>query len=153
MRRYPTGVTVVTIRHGKVDHGMTANSITTLSLDPPLMLVCVRKTARAHDIMREGGHFVVNLLAYDQAEVSRIFADESLTDDERWATVTTQESTIGGLRIDGCMGYLDCKITDAFDGGTHTIYIGEVVKLDEGEDKTPLIFHGAGYRELAPPNP
>lgn len=149
MRRYPTGVTVVTMRAGEVDHGMTANAVTPLSLDPLLYLVCVDQGARAHDLMAAAGHFVVNMLAADQQDVSRAFALKDLSDEERWAQVTTEPSSLGAFRIAGCLGYLECQLTDSFAGGDHTIYVGEVVRADSGEDKAPLIFYGGSYRELA----
>lgn len=151
MRRYPTGVTVITSHAGDVHHGMTANSVTTLSLDPPSYLICVKKDARLHPVIEAGQHFCVNLLASDQGDVSSTFSNTSLSDDERWATVTSRESNLGARFIDGCTGYAECKVTGSFDGGTHTIYIGEVLRLEFGEDKPPLIFYGGSYRELAPP--
>lgn len=150
MRRYPTGVTVITAHAGDVHHGMTANSVTTLSLDPPSYLICVKKDARLHPVIEEARQFCVNLLAGDQEPVSATFANTDLSDDERWATVTARESGIGARFIEGCTGYAECKVTASFDGGTHTIYIGEVLRLEPGVDKPPLIFYGGGYRELAP---
>jgi flavin reductase (DIM6/NTAB) family NADH-FMN oxidoreductase RutF len=149
MRRYPTGVTVVTAQSGDVQHGMTANSVTTLSLDPPAYLICVSKESRLHPIIEESRKFCVNLLAADQADVSTTFAKTSLTDDERWATVGSRDSELGPRFIDGCTGYAECKVTASYDGLTHTIYIGEVMRLETGSDKPPLIFYGGGYRELA----
>lgn len=150
MRRYPTGVTVVTTRDGDVDHGMTANAVTSVSLDPILFSVCVAKEARLHAHLSRARHFVVNLLAHDQAEVSTTFADKTLSDAERWGTVTTHESSLGGLRIDGCLGYLECEVVDTFEAGSHTIFLGRVQAIDAGEDKPPLLFYGGGYRAVAP---
>jgi flavin reductase (DIM6/NTAB) family NADH-FMN oxidoreductase RutF len=149
MRRYATGVTVVTSQAGDVQHGMTANSVTTLSLDPPSYLICVAKSARLHPVVEESRKFCVNLLAADQAEVSATFAKTDLTDDERWVTADWRESELGPRLIDGCTGYAECKVTASYDGGTHTIYIGEVLRLELGEDKAPLIFYGGTYRHLA----
>lgn len=148
MRRYPTGVTVVTSQSGDIQHGMTANSITTLSLDPPAYLICVSKAARLHPVIEESRKFCVNLLGADQADISTTFAKTDLTDDERWATVEWRDSEIGPRFIGGCTGYAECKVTAAYDGLTHTIYIGEVLRLESGEDKPPLIFYGGGYHEL-----
>jgi len=148
MRRYPTGVTVVTAQSGDIQHGMTANSVTTLSLDPPAYLICVAKSARLHPVIDESRKFCVNLLGDDQADVSTTFAKTDLTDDERWAAVEWRDSEIGPRLIDGCTGYAECKVTASYDGLTHTIYIGEVLRLEEGEDKPPLIFLGGTYRKL-----
>jgi flavin reductase (DIM6/NTAB) family NADH-FMN oxidoreductase RutF len=148
MRRYPTGVTVVTAQSGDVQHGMTANSVTTLSLDPPSYLICVSKEARLHPIIEQSRKFCVNLLGFDQSDVSAIFAKTDLTDDERWNGVEWRDSELGPRFIAGCMGYAECKVTASYDGLTHTIYIGEVLRLETGEDKPPLIFYAGGYREL-----
>lgn len=150
MRRYPTGVTIVTTRDGDVDHGMTANAVASVSLDPILFSVCVAKGARLHDHLSRAGHFVVNLLADDQAEASTAFADKKLSDEDRWKTVTTHESRLGGLRIDGCLGYLECEVVDTFEAGSHSIFLGRVQAIDMGEDKSPLLFYGGGYRAVAP---
>lgn len=152
MRRYPTGVTVVTSTSGDVQHGMTANSVTTLSLDPPAYLICVSKEARLHPIIEASRKFCVNLLAEDQSDVSTTFAKTDLTDDERWATVSSRDSELGPRFIEGCTGYAECKVTASYDGLTHTIYIGEVLRLELGEDKPPLVFYGGAYRELAQPS-
>jgi flavin reductase (DIM6/NTAB) family NADH-FMN oxidoreductase RutF len=149
MRRYPTGVTVVTAQSGDVQHGMTANSVTTLSLDPPAYVICVAKTARLHPIIEESRKFCVNLLGADQSDVSVTFAKTDLTDDERWAAVESRDSELGPRFIEGCTGYAECKVTASYDGLTHTIYIGEVLRLELGEDKPPLIFYGGTYRHLA----
>lgn len=150
MRRYPTGVTVVTTRAGEVDHGMTANAVVPVSLEPILFLISVDHTARLHDLVPEAGSFVVNMLSAEQEKVSRTFALKELSDEERWATVTTHPSTVGALRIDGCVGYLDCRLTDSFPGGDHTLYLGEVVEVVAGADRPPLLFYGSAYRSLAP---
>ncbi|MGH7856374.1 MAG: flavin reductase family protein [Candidatus Binatia bacterium] len=149
MRRYPTGVTVITSHAGDVHHGMTANSVTTLSLEPPSYLICVKKDARLHPVIEASQHFCVNLLAADQADISATFANVDLSDDERWETVSHRDSSIGARLIEGCTGYAECKVTASYDGGTHTIYIGEVMRLEGGEDKAPLVFYGGKYRELA----
>lgn len=150
LRRYPTGVTIVTMRDGEVDHGMTANSVTSLSADPPRMLVCVARTTRAHTHLPAAGHFVVNLLAHDQRDVSAAFADDDLSDEQRWATVTTHRGELGALRIDGCMGYLECILSGTFAGGSHDIYVGDVVAMEEGVDTAPLVFWDGAYTRLAP---
>ena len=149
MRRYPTGVTIVTAQSGDVQHGMTANSVTTLSLDPPAYLICVSKVARLHPVIEESRKFCVNLLGHDQSDISTTFARTDLSDDERWATVTWRDSEIGPRFIDGCTGYAECKVTASYDGLTHTIYIGEVLRLELGEEKPPLVFYGGGYHQLA----
>ena len=150
LRRYPTGVTVVTMRAGEREHGMTANAVTPVSLEPPLYLVCLAKTVPAHDLLPEAGGFLVNILGEDQENVSRTFSDDDLGDDGRWATVQTTRSDLGPLRIEGCIGYLGCSLTDALPGGDHTIYVGEIVSVEPGLDREPLVFHGGGYRRLAP---
>lgn len=148
MRCFPTGVTVVTTRDGDVDHGMTANAVTSVSMDPILFSVCVSREARLHGHLERARHFVVNLLGADQADVSTTFAKKGLSDADRWATVPTHESSLGGLRLDGCIGYLECEVVDTFEAGSHTVFLGEVRTIDAGADKPPLVFYGGGYRRL-----
>jgi flavin reductase (DIM6/NTAB) family NADH-FMN oxidoreductase RutF len=151
MSRLPRGVTILSVSAGETTHGMTASDVIGLSLEPLLFLVSVAKSARAHDVFEAGAtHFVVNFLALDQAKASDIFADKVLSDEERWSSVTTHPSTVGPPRIDGCIGWFDCRITDRLPGGDHTIYLGEVVDVALGEDKPPLVHYRRSYRAIAP---
>ena len=146
LRRLPTGISVVTSRSEGFDHGMTANTVTSVSLKPLLVVVCVAQSARAHGYIERSGAYVVNVLAHDQARVSEAFS--SLSDAERWATVTTHSGASGILRINGCTAWLECSVVGAVPGGDHTLFIGEVTDIELGADRPPLVRWEGDYHEL-----
>ena len=143
MRTFPQGVTVVTAEGDDGPRGITVSSFTSVSLTPPLVLICIYKTARAHDAIRKGS-FVVNVLAEDQGAVSDHFASPKLSSEEQFADYAHP-------RIEGCLGYLHCKVVGESDQGDHTVFFGEVetsVLGDHGEDGKPLVFCGRQYYGL-----
>ena len=149
MRRLPTGVSVLTMRLGESLHGMTANTVTSVSLDPLLLLVCIDRTARAHEIVIAAGEFVVNVLGAGQADMSRRFALRDSSDEDRWHGVTTLPSrTLTAPRIDGCTAYLECRVREVHDGGDHAIFVADVLDVDLGADDPPLVFWQRSYRTV-----
>ena len=146
--RFATGVTVVTWGDGEHARGMTANALCSLSLDPMLLLVCVDRKTTAHVQMEHTQAFVVNVLADDQIEVSKTFAQHGLED---MAGVSWQPRVTGAPVIDGVLAWLDCEVAERLDGGDHTIYVGRVVAVEIARpDAEPLIFYGGRYRSLQP---
>ncbi|HVE91211.1 MAG TPA: flavin reductase family protein [Actinomycetota bacterium] len=153
MRRFPTGVTVLTMREGDTVHGMTANSFTAVSLDPVLILVCVDVTARAHGIVDRTGRFTVNILAAGQEATSRNFALREIADGERWSGVQWESGPQDLPRLSGCCAYLDCRVVSSHPGGDHTIFVAEVLGIEPGPGTDPLIFYGGAYRSLLATRP
>jgi flavin reductase (DIM6/NTAB) family NADH-FMN oxidoreductase RutF len=144
--RFATGVTVITFRTPDVTRGMTANAVTSLSLDPTLLLACVAKQTFAHARLEETDSFAVNILAEDQLELSRLFARPGLQDmgDIEYRTAVT-----GAPIIEGVLAWFDCAVHERLDGGDHTIYVGRVLELSlERPDASPLLFYAGGYRSL-----
>lgn len=147
LRRLPTGISVVTSRDGDQVHGMTANTVTSVSIDPLLIAVSVARSARAHGFLERSGAYVVNVLAHDQGHVSEAFA--TLSDEQRWASVTTHAPGGGIPRIDGCTAWLQCRVWASFPGGDHTLYLGQVVDIELGEDRPPLVRWEGRYYGIA----
>jgi flavin reductase (DIM6/NTAB) family NADH-FMN oxidoreductase RutF len=145
MGHFATGVTVVTTvsKEGKL-HGFTANAFSSLSLVPPLVLVCVDKRAESHDSFRESETFTVNILADDQEDVSRHFA---VSGGEKFQAVAYRLGSNGCPIINGALTYMECKLYAAYEGGDHTIYLGEVEEAETREGR-PLLFFRGGYRAL-----
>ncbi|MBI4518251.1 MAG: flavin reductase family protein [Deltaproteobacteria bacterium] len=138
------GVTVVTTRSAEgTPHGLTVTSFTSLSLSPPLVLVCIDKTAESYDHFRSGV-FAVNLLAEGQDVISQRFAksggDKFSETDYRWGTT-------GAPILAGTLGCLECRIAHAYEGGDHTIFVGEVEAANASTGEPLLYFRGA-YRRL-----
>ena len=147
MGRFATGVTLITTRLGDELHGMTANAVTSLSLDPMLVLVCVDKTADTHDILARAGVFAVNILNKEQADVSNRFAKKEFDGAHGLDNLPHGFAVTGAPIIDGALAYLDCRTITEHHGGDHTIFIGEVAEARELSDEEPLVFYrsaGAG---------
>ncbi len=146
MRRFPTGVAVVTtILDGK-PKGFTANAVASVSAEPPTVLVCVNRMARSHPLISAAGRFCINVLRLDQRELAIRFASHEPTDpleDLGFATDAT-----GAPVIAGAFAYLDCELAEEFTAGTHTIFIG-AVRACSYRDGEPLGYFDGEYRDFA----
>lgn len=147
--QFATGVTVLTTANDGLLHGMTANAITSVSLDPPLLLVCVDKAAHSHEQFTRSGRFTVNILAEDQQEVSQIFAAASEPEQGRLQGVAFHLGANGAPVIEGCLAYIECAVADHFEGGDHTIFIAGVEDAAVAGEAAPLLFYQGTYRRLA----
>ena len=145
MGHFATGVTVITtLRASGEIHGLTANAFTSLSLEPPLVIVCVDKKAESYPCFDESRIFTVNILSAEQEGVSRRFA---VSGGEKFQGISYRTGANGAPILDNTLGYIECKVTASHDGGDHTIYIGEVEQAEVHEAK-PLLFFRGGYREI-----
>ncbi len=146
MGRFATSVTVVSTIVGKGDTwGMTANAVTSLSLDPPLVLVAVARGNQTHDYVRESRCFAINILSADQEQLSNRFATVG---PKNFSDLEVKTAVTGSPILVGAIGYVDCKLTDILPGGDHAIFIGEIVAGDAGDGK-PLLFYNGRYVQLA----
>jgi flavin reductase (DIM6/NTAB) family NADH-FMN oxidoreductase RutF len=139
MRRFPTGVTVVTTR-GEEDRpmGLTVSAFTSVSLDPVLVLVCIHRDAGPHDSVLQRRSYAVNVLAADQAEVAIRFATGAAED--RFKGLTTVDGPLGNPLLPDALAWLDCRVTEVYPGGDHSVVLGEVVAAEAREGE-PLLFH------------
>ena len=125
MRSYPTGVTIVGARErAAVPFGLTVNSFTSLSLHPPLILVCIGRTSTLHNRLITSDTFSVNFLAGDQSAIADRFASDPSED--RFQGIAWQEGALGVPLLDGAVAWLECSRYEVTDGGDHTILIGRV---------------------------
>jgi flavin reductase (DIM6/NTAB) family NADH-FMN oxidoreductase RutF len=144
---FATGVTVVTTGGIAGPHGMTANAVASLSLEPPLVLVAVDKRTLTLEHLKKNRCFAVNILRLDQEELSRRFAMPGPKDFSDLKTTTI--ATASPILAD-CLAFLDCTIVDILPGGDHEIFIGEIV-AGEHHGGEPLLYYAGGYRRLAEP--
>ena len=142
---FASGVTVVTCKSetGKL-LGITVSAFTSLSLDPPLVLICIDQRASVHADLKEGGSFAVNFLAENQEAVSRRFASR---EPDRFAGVGYREGLSGAPLIEGALAFLECRVVHAYPGGDHTIFVGQVEGADVDEGK-PLLYFRGGYSNI-----
>ena len=148
--RFATGVTVVTTVVDGVAHGMTANAFASVSLDPLLILVCVDRATRLHDLLPQAGSFAVTVLADAQEPVSRWFASASrLPGDDQFAGIPWHPAPGSGAPIlDEGLAWLDCRLHAVHDGGDHVIFVGEVTGLGLLTDDPPLLWFSGRYRHI-----
>ncbi|QTO52424.1 flavin reductase family protein [Burkholderia latens] len=145
--QFPTGVTVITTRSQdgrKV--GLTANSFSSLSLDPPLVLWSLRKVAPSRPDFVAATHFAINILAHDQIELSRRFATPSA---DKFDGVPHVDADAGGVpRLDGSSARFVCRNVGHYEGGDHLLFIGEIEQFDMF-GRAPLVFHAGQYRAIS----
>ena len=146
--QFATGVTVVTTAVDGWLHGMTANALTSVSLDPLLLLICVDRQAHAHEQLVKGGRFVVNILTAEQEEVSNVFAAHTEPEEGRLQGVAYRLRPSGAPVLDGCLAYLECAVVDRCAGGDHTIFIAEALDGEVVSEAPPLLFYQGRYRRL-----
>ena len=149
--RFTTGITVVTTLQGGVPHAMTANAFTSVSLDPPLVLVCVDKGVRMHDAMLSCGSWAASVLTADQQPLAERYARSGrdlLTQFD--GVQTTAAPKTGCPVIEGALSWLECRTWATYDGGDHTIVVGEVLSLgvDELAGPDALVYLTGGYRRI-----
>lgn len=147
---FGSGVTVITVKTADGDHGMTASAFCSLSLDPPLVLVCVETKNATHAHLKAAEGFAVNILAASQKDWSNRFAGYPPMDD-RFADIEVERAPHSGAAwLPGSLARLDCALHDVADGGDHSIFIGRVERCTVGEEAaTPLIYWKGSYRNLA----
>lgn len=144
MSHFASGVTVVTTEHEGKDYGLTVASFASLSLHPPLVLVCIDKGVQSHDAIASAGRFGVSILAQTQADVSGRFASKI---DDKFAGVDVRRGELGVPLIEGAICTIECRLHDQLPGGDHSIFVGEVVDMDAA-DGAPLVYYRSTYREL-----
>jgi flavin reductase (DIM6/NTAB) family NADH-FMN oxidoreductase RutF len=143
---FASGVTVVTSRcEDDQVRGITVSAFSSLSLEPPLVLICIDKRASLHDHLKEGRHFAVNMLGETQELISRRFASK---EPNRFEGVGYSEGLTGSPLLDGAMAFIECRVVNAYPGGDHTIFVGEV-EATRVSDGRPLAYFRGGYVRLA----
>lgn len=146
MSHFASGVTVVTTEHDGTPYGMTVASFASLSLHPPLVLICVEQSVKTHEALVAAQRFGVSILSQEQGEVSGRFASKKI--DDKFAGVAWSRGELGMPLIDGAICALECRVHSQLPGGDHTIFVGEVVSA-RTHDARPLVYFRSGYRELA----
>ncbi|KQW53707.1 hypothetical protein ASC77_05440 [Nocardioides sp. Root1257] len=149
MAQWPSGVTVVTTLVDGAHHGMTASSFSSVSLDPPLVSVCLDRRLYSHGLISGAGVFGINVLAKDQAEVARRFAGMVPGLEDRFAGEAWTTAETGVRLLDSALGWLDCRVLHEYPGGDHTIFVGEVVAGHAARRTAPLLFHSRGWGQFA----
>lgn len=151
LRFWTTGVTIVSAVHQGTRHGMTVNSFTSLSLEPPLVSISLEKVTRTHELVRQAGRFGVSILSAGQNELSNRFAGRENDHTDRFEDVSTFTLESGSPLLQEAIAYFDCRVAVTHDAGTHTIFISEVLAAGtppDAAERKPLVYFNRAYRKL-----
>jgi len=143
--RFATGVTVASTKVGEETWGMTANAVTSLSLDPPLVILCIQRDVHSYAKFKAGGCFALSILSVEQREISDRFAFKGPKD---FSGLDTLTAITGAPILKGAIGWVDCRVHDILPGGDHDIFVGEIVAGDASDSGQPLLFFGGKYTQL-----
>ena len=146
MGKFATGVTVASTCNRGETWGMTANAVTSLSLDPPLVLLAVANDSQSHSRFKDGGCFALNILTSEQEEISNRFAFSGPKDFSGLEITTAQT---GAPILAHTLGWVDCRLREILNGGDHDIFVGEIVAGDVGDGQPLLVYEGK-YRLVSP---
>ena len=140
--QFATGVTIITAMDGDEPAGVAANSFTSVSLDPPLVLFCVGRSSSTWPRIERARKFAVNILGDHQEEVCQLFAQKGA---DRFGQTEWHVSVGGSPVLHDCLAYLDCEFWAEYDGGDHIIVVGRVLDLGINHDAGPLVFYQGQY--------
>lgn len=148
MGNFAAGVTVVTAVDAEGRRwGLTATAFSSVSLDPPLALVCVDKRAGSHGALSDSRRFAVSLLSAEQVDLSNRFASRA---EDKFDGVTWRAGEVTGCPVlEGALAWMECEVADVFPGGDHDIFVGRLVASGTGEGK-PLVYWGGKYGDVEP---
>ncbi len=148
MSQFASGVTVVTTVLDGRHHGLTVSAFTSLSLSPPLVLACIDKRIQAHEFIETSGAFAVNILCADQVELGRRFAGLLPGVTDRFEGLEYATAVTGSPILRDSLGWVDCSLWRRYDGGDHSIFVGEVLQSSTSAG-VPLLYHNREWLQSA----
>ncbi|NUT53529.1 MAG: flavin reductase family protein [Saccharothrix sp.] len=149
MSLFATGVTVLTVG-GEQTHGMTANAFTSVSLDPPLVLVCIAHSAVMHDAISGTKRFGVSIMGADQQSTAKYFADKRrpLGQEQFDAVDWVECKHSGAPLLNGSLAWIEFDLVQSYDGGDHTIFVGQVLSASRGASAPALLFYSSAFHRI-----
>jgi flavin reductase (DIM6/NTAB) family NADH-FMN oxidoreductase RutF len=153
MSQWPSGVTVVTSQFQGQRVGITVSSFSSVSLEPPFVSVCISKNLFTHELITNSGVFAVNILSAQQVELGKIFAGYYKGIEDRFAGLDLRIESTGSPILPDTLAWLDCRVYRTYDGGDHTIFVGEVLSAGFPKTAIPLLYHNrtwGRYTRLMP---
>jgi len=148
MRQWATGVTIVSSCHAGHQHGMTVSSFTSVSLEPPLLLVSLEQVTKTQQLVKQAGFFGITILGQHQKEISDRFAGRIPDSDDRFGNLSTFALATGAPFLEDGLAWFDCQVVATYVAGNHTVYIGEVLAVRINQLAPPLIYYDRDYRSL-----
>ena len=148
MRRWASGVTIVTAEHDGQRHGMTVSSFTSVSVEPPIVLVCIDRSTRAHDLILDSGWFAACILRQEQKELSDRFAGRLPGVQDRFEGIEL-ETTPNGLSVPaGCLATMECRVVATHLPCQSTVFMAEVRSVTLRPEGLPLLYYNQDYHSL-----
>ena len=148
MRAWTTGVTVVTAAHDGQCYGMTVNSFTSISLEPPLISVALKKLTHTHELIEKSGEFAITILSTNQGDLSERFAGKMPNIIDRFEGVETEKLLIDAPLLNGGAAYFNCRVVNSTPVGENTLFIAEVIAAQGEGEGDPLVYHNRAYWKL-----
>ena len=148
MRAWTTGVTVVTAMHDGRQYGMTVNSFTSISLEPPLVSLTMKRLTHTHELVEKSGEFSVTVLSSEQKELSDRFAGKSPEIKDRFEGVPTETLVIKAPLLKGGLAYFNCRVLNSMPAGENTLFVAEVIAARGDGEGDPLVYHNRVYHRL-----
>jgi flavin reductase (DIM6/NTAB) family NADH-FMN oxidoreductase RutF len=146
--QHVASVCVITTEVEGLRFGLTATAVSSVTADPPRILVCVNKSGQTHEKILASGHFCVNVLAEDQDLVAMLFAGMGGRDADRFSAGDWHELATGAPALGGASAVFDCRLVETFGQSTHTIFLGEVVAVESRKGAEPLLYGARRFRQL-----
>ena len=149
MRQVASPVTIIAARRGEQRNGLTATAVCSASADPPILVVCVNRSASAHDLIAESGAFSVNFLTVEQTGVARLFSTSKLSPEARFEGGVWREGVTGAPLLEGALSAFECEIVQTQSFDSHTVFFGRVCAV-ESQGGGPLLYNDGFFRRLEP---
>jgi flavin reductase (DIM6/NTAB) family NADH-FMN oxidoreductase RutF len=143
-REVPSPVSVVTVEVSGQAAGLTVDSLASLSIEPPLVGIAVRRHAALHELLREAGAFAISVLASGQEHLAQHFA-RGVPPIGLWAGIETSEGELGAPLIEGALGWIECRLASELETGDHTFFVGEVASVRRGPGREALVHLRRAY--------
>jgi len=150
MKRFASGVTLITFENEGKYSGLTVSSFCSLSMNPPLILICIDKKIPSHKTLKNGASFGVNICTSEQGKLAWDFANSNIDKNE---LILSQNHRITANKVpllNDCLASMECTIKEAYEGGDHTIFVGQIENGDFDEESDPLIYYKSGLGDFKP---
>lgn len=150
MRAWTTGVAVLTATYAGQQHGMTVNSFTSISLDPPLISVTLKRLTHTYELVEKTGEFAMTILSANQDEISDRFAGKIPNITDRFDGLSTETLLLDAPLLKGGMAYFNCRVKNSMVVGENVLFIAEVIAAHGEGEGDPLVYHNRVFWKLAP---
>jgi flavin reductase (DIM6/NTAB) family NADH-FMN oxidoreductase RutF len=144
LRKFASGITIVTVAHGNELHGMTASSFAAASLSPPLVLVCLERSSRTRSLVLEASSFAANILGDHQESIARSFSESG---PKPFQELRHRPGKFGAPLLEGAIAWIECSVWRVIETGDHDVIVGEVQACDS-QPGLPLVYFNRSYRSL-----